>query len=201
MAAEVTENPSLATESSDEDILFERIFKDHYKAVLGLFRRKGFQIGEAEDLAQSVFIRLYRNFYRFKIESGSLSVWVHVIALNVWRNELRFRSAHTGRELLLSFDGSEHLDELTPVSPDDSQRALLESERRQLLRQAIDELVPRQRQILLLRMDDELPLREIAAQLRMSVDSVKASLYQARRSLRARLAPSFAERVDREDRS
>jgi RNA polymerase sigma factor (sigma-70 family) len=72
-------------------------------------------------------------------------------------------------------------------------RAAYEKERREALAQGIQELPPQMRQVLALRIERELKHREIAAVLRISVDTVKAHLFQARQRLRAVLGEDFGE--------
>jgi RNA polymerase sigma-70 factor (ECF subfamily) len=69
---------------------------------------------------------------------------------------------------------------------------MLAEERVRILRQALGELPPKMRQVVYLRLDQGLKYREIAAAARVSIDTVKAHLHQARRQLEARLLGYFA---------
>jgi RNA polymerase sigma-70 factor (ECF subfamily) len=70
---------------------------------------------------------------------------------------------------------------------------VLEEERRQVVRQAIEELPEQMRQCVLLQVYQELSYREIAGTLQLSVDTVRTHLSQARRQLKEKLADYFDE--------
>jgi RNA polymerase sigma-70 factor (ECF subfamily) len=68
----------------------------------------------------------------------------------------------------------------------------LAGEQRAVLRQALAELPPKMRRCVLLRIDQDLKYREIAALLRVSIETVKSQLSQARDRLEAEVGRYFA---------
>jgi RNA polymerase sigma-70 factor (ECF subfamily) len=73
---------------------------------------------------------------------------------------------------------------------------LLAGERSRLLREAIGKLPEQMRKCLLLRVDQEMRYKEIAVVLRLSPETVKVHLFQARKRLREELGPYFGDALD-----
>jgi RNA polymerase sigma-70 factor (ECF subfamily) len=182
---------------SDRDRLFEELFRDHYPAVVRYFVRRGFSPEESRDLAQETFVRVHRYLGTLRDCKAGKS-WVFTVAINLYRNELRSRAA----KKRASFERS--LEELTPGEqgsivgeaadpgrPGEALERLLTLEQLKLLREAIDELPPRMRQAVFLRVDQDLKNREIAVVMDVAVDTVKALLHQARKRLREILGDYF----------
>jgi RNA polymerase sigma factor (sigma-70 family) len=71
--------------------------------------------------------------------------------------------------------------------------ATLSEERSKILREAIEELPPQMRQAVYLRVEGNLKYREIAELMNVSIETVKAHLYQARQQLKRKLANYFSE--------
>jgi RNA polymerase sigma-70 factor (ECF subfamily) len=121
---------------------------------------------------------------------ASVETWLFTIAANVWRNEVRSRTAskREGREVPLEGLAESPGALSTELhEADDPLAGLLEEERAGLLREALDELPAQMRRCLLLRLDQELKYREIAQVLQVSIETVKSQLFQARERLRQRL--------------
>lgn len=167
----------------------ERLFKRFYPRIYGTFRRRGFAAEDAEDLAQDTLVQAFDkidNLHR----PEQFGAWLFSISVNIFRNELRRRSRHKADVTPISIDATDDsgalknsLDDNAP-GPDDG---LLEKERRQLLRRATGSLPPQMRQCVKLRFEQGLKYREIAAVLKISIDTVKAHLSQARKRLTAKL--------------
>ena len=71
-----------------------------------------------------------------------------------------------------------------------------ERERREALARALEGLPPQMRQVLTLRIDQDLKYREIAEVLQISIETVKAHLFQARQRLRTELGEEYGQWVD-----
>lgn len=167
----------------------ERLFKRFYPRVLGAFRRRGFAPEDAEDLAQDTLVQAFDNLHSLR-RPERFGGWLFSISVNVFRNELRRRSRHRTDAAALSLDaiveegaGKLTLDDDAP-QPD---AGLLDQERRQLLRRAVAELPPQMRQCVKLRFEQGLKYREVAAVMKISIETVKAHLSQARKRLTAEL--------------
>jgi RNA polymerase sigma factor (sigma-70 family) len=183
--------------TSDQHQLLEQLFREQYPRVVAFFRRKGFSPEETQDLAQQVFLRVAKNIGQLAQPAAAIG-WLMIVTTNIWKNRLRSQHAaiRSGTEISLDRQPEEH-PALEIVAPQPSATdALIESEHRERLREAIASLAPRQRQILLLRLEGDLPLRTIATDLGISVDAVKTSLYQAKRRLREKLTGSGLGRAE-----
>jgi RNA polymerase sigma-70 factor (ECF subfamily) len=188
---------------------FEDLFRTHYRQVVFFFVRRGVRGDEAEDLAQETFIRAY-HARRTLRDSSTLKPWLFSVATNVLRNALRHRAAakRVGPEVSLEqataggTSGHSAEDEtaerinVSLAEAGDSSSALshlLTLERRELLDRALDELPPRMRQAVSLRVGLDLKYREIAAALNISIDTVKSQLGQARARLELLLGEHFTD--------
>lgn len=175
------------------DERFRRLFDLHGEEVYRFLVRRGVAAEEARDLTQETFVRVYHGLKGFR-EEATARTWVFSIAQNVYRNTLRHGNAtkRQGDEVPLddwaSGDRPERPSHTLPdrSAPDPFETTLTE-ERRELLRRAIDQLPVRMRQCVLLWVDHDLKYREIAGVLRVSIDTVKSQLHQAKERLRRAL--------------
>lgn len=133
---------------------------------------------EAEEVAQDVFLEVYRHARRFRGES-KFSTWLYRVALNRAldvRARGRYRRPHVAAEEALA----------GAASRDDPGLALRQQETRARLAQEIDGLPELQQTILRLHYWIEEPVGEIALRLDLPVNTVKSHLLRARRQLAAR---------------
>ena len=175
----------------DEPGAFAALVAAYWSRVFGKFVRQVGDRQEAEDLAQDVFLRLYRSRKRYR-PRAKLATWVFFIARNVGRNALRRRRRKKLTPVGLGFDG-EDFPGLGPLTDDAAPAAPLErAELARLVRGAVAGLNGRQRRAVELQFDDQ-SYAEIADALAMSPKAAKSLLYRARNELRFALLP-FAER-------
>ncbi|MGA2906760.1 MAG: sigma-70 family RNA polymerase sigma factor [Terracidiphilus sp.] len=145
---------------------------------------------EAEDAAQEVAVKIYRNLHLFRSES-QFRTW----ALSIARNEGlgRLRKAETRREDSLDALTDDQTGDFTPAIltswRDVPNQALEQKELAALLRQAIDGLPEIYRNVVLLRDIEEMDVRETAAALGIAEGAVKVRLHRARALLQRSLAP------------
>ena len=183
---------------SRPDESFRRLFEGHYRKVFLFFIRRGFPEEECEDLAQEVFLRVHKHLGSFRGEAR-VETWLFQIAANLYRNTLRGRAALKRQALEIVLDEAVLM--ASPEPPGPLREAaepgpfdlVLAKERSRILHGAIEELPCQMRRCLLLRVDQDLKYREIAELLRISIETVKAHLFQARQLLRIRLGAEFAE--------
>jgi RNA polymerase sigma-70 factor, ECF subfamily len=153
---------------------FDGIVERHRRQVYQLCYRYVGSHEDAADLAQDTFIRAFKGLRGFKGES-SIATWLYRIAVNVCLNRLSLKTPRP--EPLLADDRPD----LHAVRPD---AALLRAERAAEVRAAIQQLPPKQRATLILRVYHELPHEEIAAILGSSVGAAKANLFHALANLK-----------------
>jgi RNA polymerase sigma-70 factor, ECF subfamily len=175
----------------DEPGAFAALVAAYWSRVFGKFVRQVGDRQEAEDLAQDVFLRLYRSRKRYR-PRAKLATWVFFIARNVGRNALRRRRRKKLTPVGLAFDG-EDFPGLGALTDDAAPAAPLErAELARLVRGAVAGLNGRQRRAVELQFDDQ-SYAQIADALAMSPKAAKSLLYRARNELRFVLLP-FAER-------
>src|SRR6201987_4570912 len=151
---------------------------------------------QAEDLAQEVFIRVYRARDEY-VPSAKFTTWLFRIATNLALNSLR---DHRHEKLDISMDarvvadaedGDEKPFEVADKHPTIEQE-LVEEARKNMIRHAIEKLPEKQRAAVLLHKYEELDYAEIAKILNCSESALKSLLFRAYESLRVELAPLVA---------
>lgn len=169
---------------------FETLVERHQARVVGTIARMLGSADEAEDLAQQVFIRVWKSAPRWEARA-QFTTWLLTITRNLVFNEVRRRS----RARLVSMDEEgesgprEMLDERVS-SPDEEARV---SELQEKIDEAIRSLPEQARMALILRRYEELSYEEIAKVLDSTVPAVKSMLFRARSELRERLSAYLDE--------
>jgi RNA polymerase sigma-70 factor (ECF subfamily) len=172
---------------------FARLVAVHEAMVFNLAGRLLGDIEEARDVAQEVFLQVYRRLARFEGRS-SLKTWIYRIVVNQCHNRRRFWQRH-GR------DKEEELDErfAVPVSGGRDQwhaspyEQARSRERAGRVQAALLQLSFDQRSVLVLREVEGLSCEEVAAALGIPDGTVKSRLSRAREALRQRLVGMLEE--------
>lgn len=183
----------------DPEENFRKIFHYYSRIIYKFFAKRGFNEAECEDLVQETFLRVHRNLDSFRGDA-QFGTWLFQVSANVYKNELRSRTAQKrdAQEVSLE-DGEPHGSgmggagislELKEEGPLED---MLTDERSEVLRRAMADLPPQMRRCVELRVNQDLKYREIAVLMGVSIDTVKAHLFQARQLLKARLGNYFAE--------
>lgn len=164
---------------------FEELIERHQGLVLGTVARMLGSNSDVEDVAQQVFLRVWKSAGRY-VPRAKFTTWLLKITRNLVFNELR-RAKRRGHVPIQTDPTAEEipLKDETGQSPDAS---LLESELQQAIEKAIVELPESQRMAIVLRRYEELSYEQIAEILDLSVPAVKSVLFRARTELRARLS-------------
>ncbi len=167
---------------------FEQIFERYYRPVNYYFARRGCPREDCRDLAQETFLGAYKGIERYR-EDAEIETWLYVIAGNIWRNWLRSRSTlkRSAHEVSLDQEIEDRREPVSTAEEDDSLGTLLLGEQWDLVRGALEELPPRMRFCLHLRIDQGLKYDEIATVMGISIQTVKSQLYQARERLKEAL--------------
>lgn len=146
--------------------------------VLGLATRLLHDRGDAEDVAQEAFVRVWRQAPRWTPGQARFDTWLHTVVLNLCRDRLRRR-----RELLPAT-----MPEAADPSPD-AEAAMIAAERGGRVQAAIAALPERQREAILLVHYQELSGADAAGMLGVTVEALESLLARGRRTLRAALNP------------
>ena len=172
------------------DVLFQRYFSTVYRQAIRLAGNRE----EAEEVLQEVFLTIYEKAHTFR-GAAAFSTWLYRITANAALSKLRRRKK--GEELSLdeylpSFreDGHHLVRPVVDWSNELEQRVASE-ERRRLIQQALDQLAPVDKAVVVLSDLEGLSDREIGSALGLSVPAVKARLHRSRLFLRGKLAASL----------
>lgn len=163
---------------------FEELIQRHQTLVIGTVARMLGSNSEVEDIAQQVFVRVWRSAGRY-VPRAKFTTWLLKITRNLVFNEMRRSKRHAHVPLQPEPQAEEIpiKDEAAP-SPADS---LLEHELQEAIDQAIAALPESQRMAVVLRRYQDLSYEQIAEVLDLSVPAVKSLLFRARTELRSRL--------------
>ena len=148
----------------------ERLFQRYVRLVTGIAQRILHDRGEAEDVTQEVFLEIYRKAHLYSPERGTFRVW---LLQYVYHRTLR-RKAVLRRRAAYCGDPIETLDEVSF----DHRRGLSRDECRWVLHSLIDRLPSRQRITLELTCFEDLPLRDVAERLGVSVGCTRHYYYR-----------------------
>jgi len=177
----------------DREKSFELLFRRFRPRIERFLAPRVFSPEERLDLTQAIFLRIYQGLEGYRGE-GSLEGWVLQIACNVYR---KWRDQQPGGRRAVPevpfADSAEAQEPSTAAGfPSPSATAspldgIVREERLTAVREAIGELAPKQRLCMELRVYQERSVQEIAVALRISPETVKAHLFQARQRLRDKL--------------
>jgi RNA polymerase sigma-70 factor, ECF subfamily len=164
---------------------------DKYKQpLLNFIHRTLRDEAEAEDVAQTVFLQVYKSAKRYK-RTAKFSTWLFTIARNLCLNEIRRRSRHPAESL--EEKHTEHEDQphrqfedKRHVSAPDK---LLHGELAQKIEDTLAELPENQRSAILLCRQEELSYEEIADILGCSLSATKSLIHRGRETLKQKLKP------------
>ena len=164
---------------------FSALFLRHYDTVYRFLLKLTDSPHEAEDLAQEVFIKLYRHPLDAN-RPHNLRAWLYRVALNQAYNASRSRRREDARRGKVA-----RMAEVERREEHDPADAVVDSERRGRVRQVLRSLPPRQQQCLILRYEG-FSYAEIAAALEVAPSSVGTLL--------ARAEAEFARRYEKLER-
>ena len=164
---------------------FEELVQRHQYAVVGTVAKMLGNHSEAEDIAQQVFLRLWKSAGRYK-PTAKFTTFLFTITRNLVFNETR-RRARRGEQ---SFEEQadewhQQFKEKEHSQPD---ARLLELELREAANRAITSLPQKQRMAVVLRRHENMSYEDIAEILEISVSAVKSQLFRARATLRQMLS-------------
>jgi len=176
---------------NDEPGAFEDLVENYQHRLIAVMHHVVGNAEEAEDLAQEVFLRVYRARKKYRPRS-KFSTWLFTIANNLALNALRRRQ----RKPAVPLDardsgplGPRPAEQLVKDKAGSPSTRLQNAELVALIRQALDGLNERQRMAVLLNKYEEMNYLEIAEVMGLSTQAVKSLLSRARTNLRQLLEP------------
>jgi RNA polymerase sigma-70 factor (ECF subfamily) len=170
---------------------FAELVQRHQALIIGTVARMLGSNSDVEDIAQQVFVRVWRNAARYA-PRAKFTTWLLKITRNLVFNEMRRTKRHASVSLQPETPAREPLPIKDETAPSPAE-AMLEKELKGAIDNAIAGLPETQRMALVLRRYQELSYEEIADVLNLSVPAVKSVLFRARTELRQRLSNYLKE--------
>jgi RNA polymerase sigma-70 factor (ECF subfamily) len=155
------------------------LVETHQARIIGTISKMLGSDAESEDLAQQVFIRIWKSAPRYQ-PTAKFTTWLFRITRNLVFNELR-RKRHFA-------DQAEEIPEPAERAEKEPDQVLLGGELQLAIQDAINRLPESQRMAIILRRYEEMPYEEIAKVMGTTIPAVKSILFRARAELRERLA-------------
>jgi RNA polymerase sigma-70 factor (ECF subfamily) len=155
---------------------FQELVERHKGLVFALIARSVPDRSRAEDVAQDVFLRIYRGLPYFRGESR-LTTWIYRIVANVCAHE------QTRRPAAASLDDNRQ----KPVLPGAADRQFSDLELRERLEKAIARLPANQRLLVAAHYLQGVQYEDLAEALNLPLGTVKTHLYRAKQQLRRML--------------
>jgi RNA polymerase sigma-70 factor, ECF subfamily len=171
-------------------VAFAGLVEKYQQPVMNFIHRSLRDEAEAEDLAQNVFLQVYKSRNRYK-QTAKFSTWLFTIARNLCLNEIRRRSRHPAESLEETH--TEHEDQ--PQRQYEDKKVFLPTENvlhgelARKIEEAIAELPENQRSAILLCRQEELSYEEIAGILDCSLSATKSLIHRGRETLKEKLKP------------
>lgn len=143
---------------------------------------------DAHDVAQEVFIEVYRSIHKFR-QDASISTWLYRIAVNKSLNYLR---KHKNRKFFLPIDElfSTQASDKNLAEPDFTEPEEKEAEynaRARMLHKAIDTLPANQKTAFTLHKFNNLPYKQITEVMNISLPAVESLIHRAKKNLQTQL--------------
>lgn len=163
---------------------FRQLVLRHHRLVLNVAFRALGDVSLAEDVAQDVFVKVYRALPSYRHDKP-FTHWLHRVAGNAVTDALRKKKP------VLSLDS---LDQLPAAESSDPQDISARRDLQRAVRHAIATLPPHYRDTVALQVFAELTYDEIARTLDIPLGTVMSRLNAAKRLLREQLGPTFDQR-------
>ncbi len=177
-----------------DDASFGLLLQKYRTPLVNFLYRMVRDAAAAEDLAQEVFLRVYRSRKKYA-PSAKFTTWLFRIATNVALNALRdarYRQMEVSLDQRSDPGQSDHPAVELPDRRPGVEQQLVARDRAAMIRRAIHALPEKQRAAVLLHKYHELDYDEIARILDCSESALKSLLFRAYETLRVQLAPLVA---------
>jgi RNA polymerase sigma-70 factor (ECF subfamily) len=171
-----------------DDSAFEYLVQKYRRQMISFMYRMSHNSAAAEDLAQEVFLRVYRSRANYEA-SAKFTTWLYRIATNLAVNHAR-DTRHERPENTVNLDQPDTETGQTPDVPDSSitvEEAILRRERLAAIRQKVQALPERQKIAVLMHKYQQMDYKQIAEVLKLSESATKSLLFRAYETLRVQL--------------
>jgi len=171
-----------------DDSAFEYLVQKYRRPMVSFMYRMAHNATVAEDLAQEVFLRVYRSREKYEA-SAKFTTWLYRIATNLAVNYTR-DTRHERPENTVSIDEPDDDTGLTVDLPDTSlsaEEAIIRRERMAAIRERVQALPERQKMAVIMHKYQQMDYRQIAQILKLSESATKSLLFRAYETLREQL--------------
>lgn len=173
---------------SGDDTAFNYLVEKFRRPMISFMYRMTHNSATAEDLAQEVFLRVYRSRSGYSADA-KFTTWLYRIATNLAVNHAR-DTRHERPEVTVNIDESDEETGLSVDVPDSSLTAeqdILRRERLMAIRKQVEALPERQRLAVLMHKYQNMDYKQIAEVLHLSESATKSLLFRAYETLREKL--------------
>jgi RNA polymerase sigma-70 factor (ECF subfamily) len=198
LSADLPQVTSTAEASSDAEIMlrvragdqpaFDYLVQKYRRPLVSFMYRMARNPAAAEDLAQEVFLRVYRSRATYEA-SAKFTTWLYRIATNLAVNHAR-DTRHERPEVTVSLDEPDEETGATFEIPDSApgaEQATIRRERVLAIRRRVDALPERQRLAVIMHKYQQMDYKQIAEVLKLSESATKSLLFRAYETLREQL--------------
>ena len=166
-----------------------------YETLLARFQQPVYNLalrllsdpGDASDVVQEVFLKVFRCVIHFRRQS-SLKTWIYRITVNEAHNQRRWFFRHRSREVGLDVQIEQVQCRMVPDSGRTPFEYTFDGEKHLLIEAALAKVNPVFREVVVLRDIEDLSYEEIAEVLQISIGTVKSRIMRGREALREELA-------------
>ena len=197
----MTAEPARGTPVQDEDLVrrflggerqaFEQLMRKQQDRIYGFCYRYFGSKEPAEEAAQEIWVKIFKNLDRFRGDS-KFTTWMYRVALNHCRNLSAFEGRRgKGKHDSLDAErddgeGTKRRRDLPDQGPG-AEEMLVTDERRQMMHEELGRLDPIWREVLLLRDVEGMSYDDIGASLDVAPGTVKSRIHRARSELKNRI--------------
>ncbi len=171
-----------------DEAAFNYLVQKYRRAMVSFMYRMAHNSAAAEDLAQEVFLRVYRSREKYEA-NAKFTTWLYRIATNLAVNHAR-DTRHERAENTVSLDEPDTETGTTVDLPDESlsvEENIVRRERMLAIRQKVQALPERQKMAVLMHKYQQMDYRQIAEVLKLSESATKSLLFRAYETLRVQL--------------
>ncbi len=174
---------------------FKQLVENYQKLVVNTCFGIVHNTEDAEDIAQEVFIEVFRSIHKFRADA-KISTWLYRIAVN---RSLNFIRDNKKRRWFQSFEDSvqsknRELQNIISSKTDQPEFQLENKQRAILLHEAVDSLVQNQKVAFTLSKYEDLSYQEISEVMDLSVSSVESLLHRAKKNLQKKLYKCYKKK-------
>jgi RNA polymerase sigma-70 factor (ECF subfamily) len=191
-------SPALAAVDPDAEVMlrakagdqsaFEYLVQKYRRPMVSFMFRMARNAAAAEDLAQEVFLRVYRSRENYEA-SAKFTTWLYRIATNLAVNHAR-DTRHERPEVQVSLDEPDEESGTTLELPDgtlNAEQQIVRRERMQAIRMKVEALPEQQRLAVIMHKYQQMDYKQIAEVLKKSESATKSLLFRAYETLREQL--------------